>query len=78
MLALPFRRVLLDGELVAHGPDGRPDFAALMRTAARDDASLVYWAFDLLHCNGRDTRQLPLEQRKHRLTEAWPVRHCPA
>ena len=24
MLALPFRRVLLDGELVAHGPDGMP------------------------------------------------------
>ena len=34
MLALPFRRVLLDGELVAHGPDGKPDFTALMRTAA--------------------------------------------
>ena len=59
-----------DGGLVTHGADGKADFAALLRFGHDTGASLVYWAFDLLHCNGRDTRPLPLEQRKQQLTEA--------
>jgi bifunctional non-homologous end joining protein LigD len=59
---------LLDGEVVADGPDGRSDFGAL-QTALResDDAALNYMVFDLLYADGVDTRRLPLAERKARL-----------
>jgi len=55
----------LDGELCGIGEDGLPSFA--MTQAATDDARgarLVFYAFDLLHFNGRDTAALPLIERK--------------
>ena len=59
---------ILDGELVALGADGVPDFgllgSAMERKATRD---LVYYAFDLLTLRGEDLRELPLTQRKARL-----------
>jgi bifunctional non-homologous end joining protein LigD len=70
--ALGHRRVLLDGELVCLGADGSPDFASLRRRlrAPADKARrhaerspVTYLAFDLLHLDGRSTRQLPYERR---------------
>ena len=55
----------LDGELCGIGEDGLPSFAHTQ--AATDNASgahLVYFAFDLLHLDGRDTARLPLLERK--------------
>jgi bifunctional non-homologous end joining protein LigD len=58
----------VDGELVAVDADGRPSFQALQnQTSAR--LSLVYYAFDLLHRNGRDLRALTLVERKRQLAE---------
>ena len=55
----------LDGELCGIGEDGLPSFA---QTQAASDGSggvrLVYYAFDLLHLDGRDVAALPLIERK--------------
>jgi bifunctional non-homologous end joining protein LigD len=60
--ALGHRRALLDGELVAFGPDGRPDFGRLSaqligsspRLAARAAVSvpLTWVAFDVCYLDG--------------------------
>jgi bifunctional non-homologous end joining protein LigD len=55
----------LDGELCGVDDAGLPSFA---RTQAATDGQrgvhLVYYAFDLLHLNGRDVSGLPLIERK--------------
>ncbi len=66
--SLPVRRVLLDGELVAVGADGRPDFLALP-TALSRVGELRFYAFDILHLEGKDLRALPLEERRRHLAE---------
>jgi bifunctional non-homologous end joining protein LigD len=53
--------VLLDGEIVALDEHGRPSFQALHHQAAH---TLVYYAFDALHLNGRDLLKTPLEERR--------------
>jgi bifunctional non-homologous end joining protein LigD len=71
-------RVLLDGELVCLAADGSPDFASLRRRLrARADKArhhaerspVTYLAFDLLHLDGRSTRELPYERRRNLLLE---------
>ena len=59
---LKARRALLDGEIVAHDPEGRPSFQALQHTA--QPRTIVYYAFDLLHLDGEDLTQRPLERRR--------------
>jgi bifunctional non-homologous end joining protein LigD len=76
--ALGRHRVLLDGELEYLAADGSPDFASLRRRlrAPADKARVnaerwpaTYLAFDLLHLDGRSTRQLPYERRRELLRE---------
>jgi bifunctional non-homologous end joining protein LigD len=65
---------LLDGEAVALGPDGKPDFG-LMQATLKDGPSavgknkpdLAYYAFDLLVDQGEDITALPNIERKQRL-----------
>ena len=52
---------LLDGEVVAVDANGRPSFQALHHQSAH---ALVYYAFDLLHLDGRDLLKAPLDQRR--------------
>jgi bifunctional non-homologous end joining protein LigD len=59
------RSLIIDGELVACDHVGLPDFYRLH--FHRRDRGLCVWAFDLLHHNGRDLRELPLFERKARL-----------
>src|SRR5438552_17508917 len=54
---------VLDGEIVALDGDGRPSFQALHHWSL-EGLSLVYYAFDLLHINGRDLAHAPLEERR--------------
>lgn len=65
LAGLPVRQAYLDGELCGVRPDGTTAFgliqAATDRAAA---ASLVYFAFDILHRDGVDLRQEPLAARK--------------
>ena len=75
--ALPARDCMLDGELVSLEPDGRSSFAALQDALAGSRThSLSFFAFDLLHLDGRDLRPLPLGERKQALTEL--LRTAPA
>jgi bifunctional non-homologous end joining protein LigD len=59
---------VLDGEIVALGADGRPLFQALHH-AQTEGVAIVYYAFDLLHLNGRDLVREPLEARRAALRE---------
>jgi len=67
---LPAKTLTLDGEVVVLGSDGNSSFADL-QAAFQESANhpLTYFAFDLLHLNGRNPRNLPLRERKHLLAE---------
>ncbi len=63
--ALKGRAAVLDGEMIAVGKDGMPDFGALQsQTRPR---ALCYVLFDLLALDGVDLRGLPLSERKEKL-----------
>jgi bifunctional non-homologous end joining protein LigD len=87
--ALPGRRVVLDGEIVAFDASGRPDFGLLQRrmhvasapaaaTLARTEP-VVLLAFDLLYVDGRNLMPRPYLERRERLealgldSPAWQV-----
>jgi bifunctional non-homologous end joining protein LigD len=62
---LPSPAVILDGEVVVLNEKGGTSFADLQ--AAFDEGArhaLTYFAFDLLHLDGHNLRNLPLERRK--------------
>ena len=72
------RQVILDGELVCFGADGKPDFAALRarigRRAGRVGAAaprgvVKLVAFDVLHLDGAAVRGLPYARRRELLAE---------
>jgi ATP-dependent DNA ligase len=54
---------VIDGELVALGPDGRPDFN-LLQNFRSAESHIVYYAFDILIHKQRNLRQLPLSERR--------------
>lgn len=62
---LPVRAVL-DGELVAFGGDGKPDFPSLCERMLHRHAEipLTFLIFDLLSVDGRDLRRRPYRQRR--------------
>jgi ATP-dependent DNA ligase len=62
------RSFVIDGELVACNNAGLPEFYQLH--FRRHDRGLCVWAFDFLHHNGRDLRELPLFERKARLEKS--------
>ncbi|MTV37119.1 DNA ligase D [Duganella radicis] len=54
-----------DGEIVVHDDNGRPDFGLLQNAFDEDHpGDIVYFLFDLPFHNGRDLRDLPLEDRR--------------
>jgi ATP-dependent DNA ligase len=54
---------VLDGELVALGLDGRPDFN-LLQNFRSAESRVIYYAFDILVHKGRDLTDLPLSERR--------------
>jgi len=80
--ALPFERVVLDGELVATDRAGRPNFQRLQQRAqlrrpldirhAVVDNPVTFYAFDLLGFESFDLRPLPLGERKALLRRVVP------
>ena len=62
---------ILDGEYVALDHEGRSNFSDLQAAfqGGGKKESLVYFAFDLLHLNGHNVRELPLLKRKAILAE---------
>jgi bifunctional non-homologous end joining protein LigD len=59
---------LIDGEVVAIGPDGRVSFNALQH--ARPNAHLQFYVFDILFYCGRSVMRLALETRRDLLRDA--------
>jgi DNA ligase D-like protein (predicted ligase) len=57
---------VLDGEIVALDRDGRPSFQALHHSTF-EGLTVVFYAFDLLHLDGRDLVTRPLEERRDAL-----------
>ncbi len=62
---------ILDGEVVALDPGGRPDFGLLQARITGEpearSAPLIYEVFDLLRLDGRSLLAVPLEDRKRLL-----------
>ncbi len=56
---------VVDGEVVAVGPDGKPSFSLLQTSEGR----LLYYVFDLLELDGESWCDRPLEERRERLRE---------
>ena len=81
--ALPFERLLLDGELVALDDSGRPSFQRLQQRAqlrraldirhASVDSPVTFFAFDILGFEDFDLRPLPLIERKAILLRTVPA-----
>jgi ATP-dependent DNA ligase I len=75
LAALPVRAAVLDGELIALGPDGRPlpfqDTASRAATVAGGTVPLSAFFFDALHLEGADLIDLPYWRRRSEL--AWAV-----
>ena len=80
--ALPFERLVLDGEVVALDDAGRPSFQRLQGRArlrrpldirhAAVNTPVTYYAFDLLGFEDFDLRPLPLTVRKAALRRVLP------
>ncbi len=73
-------RAILDGEIVAVDPEGRPSFqllqsrmhanAAAVARLRKQGPPLFYYVFDLLWVDGEDLAARPLRERARRLREA--------
>ena len=79
---LPVERIVLDGEVLSVGPDGRPlTFQVIAsRTATTLDVDagqaripLSLFCFDLLHVDGRDLLDEPLSVRMQVMAELLPA-----
>ncbi|HEY3245578.1 MAG TPA: non-homologous end-joining DNA ligase, partial [Phycisphaerae bacterium] len=62
---LPIKNAIIDGEVVALNKAGASDFQALQNAMkSSGGAPLVYYAFDVLHCEGYDLTKSPLIERR--------------
>ena len=64
--------VVLDGEILVIGKDGKANFGALQNWRSEADGDLVYYAFDLLWYNGTNVMELPLSERQAILKDILP------
>lgn len=64
---LQARTAVVDGEIVAVDAQGRPSFQALQHRGAHPGHVIVFYAFDLLHVDGRDLTGLALGERRRLL-----------
>ena len=60
-------KAIVDGEIVALDPQGRPSFQALQHRGRIPGHHVVFYAFDLLHLNGHDLIEEPIEIRRAKL-----------
>ena len=55
---------VVDGEIVAVDASGRPSFQALQNRGSHPSYAIAFYAFDLLHLDGKDLTRLPLVERQ--------------
>ncbi|MGH9732172.1 MAG: DNA ligase D [Candidatus Acidiferrales bacterium] len=66
------KEACIDGEIVALDSDGRSDFQRLQNrmgvqnpsARSMEEIPVVYYAFDVIYCDGHDLRNVPLVERK--------------
>lgn len=83
----PERDFIADGEIIAVGPSGRPDFGLLQGrmkltkpsdvARAQPSTPVRLMLFDLLSDGGEDLRRLPLTKRRGRLEKFFQPSGCP-
>ncbi len=66
---------IIDGEIIVLNDAGMSDFAALRKAITQRQHDLYFVAFDLLHLNGHDLRDMPLEDRREILAAMIPEGH---
>ena len=68
LAALPVRKAILDGEVVALLPNGASSFRSLQEAlSAKRTSTLIFQAFDLLHLEGHNLAGVSQLERKHAL-----------
>ncbi len=67
--SLPVKSALIDGEVVVQTEAGAASFTALVDALKTGKGNLVLYAFDLLHLDGFDLRDAPLNDRKAALAK---------
>jgi len=66
------KEAVLDGEIVSVNDKGMADFSSLQNWRSEADGTLIYYVFDILWYDGKDTTQLPLIERKELLKNILP------
>ena len=66
------KEAVLDGEIVSVNEKGMADFSSLQNWRSEADGTLIYYVFDILWYDGKDTTQLPLIERKELLKNILP------
>jgi ATP-dependent DNA ligase len=64
---LPCKTAIIDGEAIVQDGDGRSDFESLQSALRVRSHSIILYAFDLLHLDGKDLRQQTLSERREEL-----------
>lgn len=63
---------IVDGEIIVLNDKGLSDFAELRKAITRRQHDLYFVAFDLLHLNGHDLRDMAVEERRDILAGIIP------
>jgi DNA ligase D-like protein (predicted ligase) len=66
-LKLKAGTAVIDGEIVALGPDGKPSFQTLQHRGSHPEHHIVFYAFDVLHVEGLNLTSEPLTKRRTQL-----------
>ncbi|HRO48124.1 DNA ligase D [Agriterribacter sp.] len=64
---------VLDGEIIVANEDGLSNFGKLQNWLSEADGELKFYVFDVLWLNGYSLMQLPLEERREKLTALLPA-----
>ncbi|MER8778565.1 ATP-dependent DNA ligase [Mesorhizobium sp. M0977] len=70
---LDVENAIIDGEIIVLNDKGLSDFAELRKAITRRQHDLYFVAFDLLHLNGHDLRDMAMEQRREILEGIIPL-----
>jgi ATP-dependent DNA ligase len=62
--SLGAENAIVDGEIIVLNEAGLSDFGELRKAITRRQRALYFVAFDLLHLNGHDLRNMALEERR--------------
>ncbi|TIL94683.1 MAG: ATP-dependent DNA ligase [Mesorhizobium sp.] len=70
---LEVESAIIDGEVIVTNEAGLSDYKALRKAITSRQHDLYFVAFDLLHLNGHDLRDMPLEDRREILQAMIPA-----